>query len=650
MNVSITLPDGTVVKRSAGVTAADVAASIGPALARDAVAARVDGVLMDLNVPLEHGARLEIVTVTTPKGLEILRHSTSHIMACAVGRLYEGVRFGIGPAIEEGFYYDFDLPEAISVDDLERIEEEMGRIASEGVPFEREDLSPDEAREAMREAGQDYKVEHIDDLVAADKAGVLSFYRTGEFVDMCRGPHIPDAGRARAFKLLSVAGAYWRGDSSRPQLQRIYGTAFVDEKQIEEFLHRREEAEKRDHRRIGKDLDLFSADAELGQGLILWHPRGATIRRAVEECWLKVHGERGYQPVYTPHIASEAIYRRSGHIPKYEDMMYAPLEVDGQPYRVKPMNCPGHIKIFQSHMRSYRDLPIRYAELGTVYRYEPSGSLHGMLRVRGFTQDDAHIFCTPEQLVAEVAGVLELIDEMMAGFGYRYKLYLATRPGVSLETATDEEWERATESLRLAMEARGEGYEVDEGGGVFYAPKIDAKVVDAIGREWQGPTIQVDLNLPKCFGVTYIAEDGAAHECIIVHRTVLGSMERFVGGLIEHFAGWFPLWLAPEQVRVLPITDAHHAWAHEVTAALREAGVRASCDERNEKTGYKVHTGTADKVPYLLIVGAREVEGSTVSVRSHGAGDEGAVPLAEFVERVVGEIGRKELPQGFENA
>ena len=646
MNISITLPDGSVQKRPADVTAAEVAASIGSRLARDAVGARVDGVPVDLNVVLDRDVRLEIITVTTDQGLEILRHSTSHIMACAVGRLFEGVKFGVGPAIEDGFYYDFEFPEPISIDDLERIEEEMGRITDEDLPFERSEMSVAQAREVMQQGGQDYKVELIDDLAAKDDVGVLSLYRTGDFVDLCRGPHMSTSAKARAFKLLSVAGAYWRGDSSRPQLQRIYGTAFAEEKELKDYLHRLEEAEKRDHRRIGRELDLFSSNEELGQGLILWHPRGAALRRAIEEFSLQVSARHGYQQVCTPHIASEAIYYRSGHIPKYEDMMYAPLDVDGVNYRVKPMNCPAHIKIFQTHKRSYRELPIRYAEFGTVYRYEPSGSLHGLLRVRGFTQDDAHIFCTPAQLSGEIVSVLDIVDEMMTAFGYQYKLYLATRPEVSLETASDEEWERATESLRQALAARGADYEVDEGGGTFYAPKIDAKLVDALGREWQGPTIQVDLNLPKRFDVTYVGEDGAEHECVIVHRAVLGSLERFIGGVIEHFAGWFPVWLAPEQVRVLPITDAHHEYAHRVTDALCAAGVRANCDDRNEKTGYKVHQGAADRVPYLLVIGGREVGDGTVSVRTR-AGDEGAIALAQFIERVTGEIERKDLPVGF---
>jgi threonyl-tRNA synthetase len=642
MNVKITLPDGTAVRKPAGITPAGVAASIGKRLAREAVAARVDGVLMDLNVPLEQDAELNIITVGSPEGLDVMRHSMAHIMASAVGRLFKGARFGIGPAIEDGFYYDFDLGGALSADDLERIEQEMALIIAEEVPFERTEVSRDEAIELMQQAGQTYKVE----LIEGVEEPTVSLYRTDEFVDFCLGPHIPDTGKAGAFKLLSVAGAYWRGDSSRPQMQRIYGTAFPSDKELADYLERLAEAEKRDHRRLGRDLDLFSFDEEIGQGLVLWHPRGAKLRQVIEDYWREVHERRGYQFVYTPHIASERIYLRSGHIPQYEDMMYAPLEIEGERFRVRPMNCPGHIKIFQTRVRSYRDLPVRYAEMGAVYRYEMSGALHGMIRVRGFSIDDAHIFCTPEQLVGEVKDVLDVVAEMMGAFGYAYRMYLATRPEVSLETASDEEWDWATESLRRALVDKDLAYDVDEGGGAFYAPKIDVKMRDALGREFQGPTIQVDLNLPKRFNVAYVGEDGKEHECIIVHRAILGSLERFVGGLIEHFGGWFPVWLAPEQVRVLPITDAHVEYARQVRGRLRDAGVRAGCDERNETMGYKVRAGTLDRTPYLLVVGDREVAGGTVSVRSHERGDEGAVPLAEFLVRVRAEIEEKRLPDG----
>ncbi len=644
MNISLTLPDGSVLKKPAGITPAEVAESIGKSLARDAVAARVDGVPVDLNVPLEHDADLIIVTVDMLEGLDIMRHSVGHVMACAVGNLFDEVKFGIGPAIRDGFYYDFDLPDAISADDLERIEDEMARIIAEDAPFERTEMPTEDARRLMEEAGQPYKVELIDGIEDA----VVSLYRTGGFVDLCRGPHVPHAGKAGAFKLLSIAGAYWRGDSSRPQMQRIYGTAFATEGELEEHLERLREAEKRDHRRLGKELGLFSFDDEIGQGLVLWHPRGAELRGVIEDYWKDLHRRRGYQLVYTPHIASERVYLRSGHIPKYEEMMYAPLVIDEERYRLKPMNCPAHIKIFQTQIRSYRDLPILYAELGTVYRYEMSGALHGMMRVRGFTQDDAHIFCTPEQLVGEVGKVLDLVQEILGVFGLSYKFYLSTRPEVSLEEASDEEWDRATESLRRALEEKGLDFEVDEGAGAFYAPKIDVVPLDSLGREWeQGPTIQVDLNLPKRFEVTYVGEDGREHECIIVHRAILGSLERFTGEIIEHFAGWFPVWLAPEQVRLLPITDRHVEYARGVLARLKAVDVRASCDERNETMGYKVRSGTVEKVPYLLVVGDREAEGGTVSVRSHDRGDEGAVPVEEFLERLRREIEAKQLPADF---
>jgi threonyl-tRNA synthetase len=641
MNISIKLPDGSAIQKPLGVTPAEVAASIGHRLARDAVAARVGGVLVDLNVPLEQDASLEIVTINSRDGLEVMRHSLGHIMACAVGRLFKEAKFGMGPAIEHGFYYDFDVGGALSADDLGRIAQEMAIIIADELPFERMEVPREEARALMEEAGQPYKVELLDEI----QDPFVSLYRTAEFVDLCRGPHVPHTGKVGAFGLLSVAGAYWRGDSSRPQMQRIYGTAFLTEEELSAHLKMLEEAEKRDHRRLGRELDLFSFDEEIGRGLVLWHPRGAAVREVIESYWKEVHRRHGYQFVATPHIASERIYLRSGHIPKYEELMYAPLMIDEERYRLKPMNCPAHIKIFQTRMRSYRDLPIRYAELGTVYRYELSGALHGMLRVRGFTQDDAHIFCTPEQLVSEVEGVLDLVKEIMGAFGLGLKFFLSTRPKVYLEEASDEEWERATDSLRRALERKEVPYEVDEGAGTFYAPKIDVVPYDSLGREWeQGPTIQVDLNLPKRFKTTYVGGDGKEHECIIVHRAILGSLERFVGALIEHFAGWFPVWLAPEQVRILPITDAHVEYARGILRRLQEMGARAACDERNETMGYKVRAGTVDKVPYLLIVGEREMRRGDVSVRSHENGDEGAVHLDDFLKRLKDDIDRKLLP------
>ncbi len=643
MKISVSLPDGSIKEYEKGTSPLNVAESIGAGLAKDAVAARIDGEIADLTTTIPQDCKLEIITVDSEEGLEILRHSTSHVMALAVKRLYGDVVFGIGPAIENGFYYDFDLEKVISSDDLGNVEEEMGKIAGEALPFERKEMSVEEAVSLFDSLGQRYKVE----LLQGIETPTVSVYSTGDFVDLCRGPHIPDTSRLRHFKLLSVAGAYWRGLASNPQLQRIYGTTFAGKKQLNKYLQRVQEAEKRDHRRIGREMDLYSMDDEIGKGLVLWHPNGAEIRENIEQYWKEEHRRRGYEFVLTPHMASERVYKRSGHIPQYEDMMYAPIDIEGDRYRVKPMNCPGHIKIFQSQMRSYRDLPIRYAELGTVYRFEMSGALHGMLRVRGFTQDDAHIFCTPEQLTGEVEALLGLIDELMGAFGYEYQAYLATRPEVSLETASDEEWERATEALRNGLERYGMDYQVDEGEGTFYAPKIDVKLFDALGRQWQGPTVQVDLNLPKRFGVNYIGDDGMEHECIIVHRAILGSLERFVGGLIEHFAGWFPLWLAPEQVRILPITDNHIDYSKTVLDGLLKKGMRAAIDDRNEKTGYKVHSATQDKVPYMLIIGDREVESGTVSVRSHDYGDEGAVSLEEVSQRLAAEIESKALPKSF---
>ena len=630
--VKITFPDGSSKDYADGVSVADVAAEIGPRLARDALAGKVDDQLVDLNHKIDRDCSLTIVTKGSDEGLELLRHSTSHVMAQAVGRLFKNVRFGIGPAIDSGFYYDFDLDESLTTDDLERIEAEMRKIVAEDNAFVREELDRDEAIKQMEDAGQSYKVELMREIVEPR----TSVYRDGDFVDWCRGPHAPSTGRLGHFKLTSVAGAYWRGSERNPMLQRIYGTAFATQKDLEEHLKRLEDAKKRDHRTLGKQLDLFSVHEEAGAGLIHWHPKGAMVRHIIETFWKSVHLKRGYDLVYTPHIASEKIYEISGHLENYAENMYSPMDIDGQPFRVKPMNCPGHIMIYKTAVRSYRDLPMRMAELGTVYRYERSGVLHGMTRVRGFTQDDSHIFCTRDQLRGEVEALLDLVDYMMRAFQYTYQVKLATRPEKSL--GTDEEWEWSTGALRDAVEARGVDYAIDEGGGVFYAPKIDFLLFDALGRGWQGPTIQVDLNLPKRFDASYIGPDGGEHETVIVHRTVLGSMERFVGGLIEHFGGAFPVWLAPEQVRVLPITDGQNEYAGNVLETLRSREMRASADLRNEKIGHKIREATLERVPYMLVVGPREVSDHTVAARSRQCGDEGASPLDDFLDRVQNEI------------
>jgi threonyl-tRNA synthetase len=576
--------------------------------------------------------------------LESMRHSAAHVMAEAVGDIFPGAKFAIGPAIADGFYYDFDLPRSLTPDDLAEIERRMREIIASDYPFVRREVSPAEARQLF--ADQPYKLELIDGILAGQEsedgeatgggeaasrpaAPTLSVYTQHTFTDLCRGPHVERTGQIGPFKLLNVAGAYWRGDEHRPMLQRIYGTVWANQEQLDAYLKRLAEIERRDHRRLGKELDLFSVSPDVGAGLILWHPKGAMIRHQIETFWKEEHLKRGYELVYTPHIASEEIYKISGHLEAYADMMYAPMDIDGNPYRAKPMNCPAHIRIFQSTIRSYRDLPIRYAELGTVYRYERAGVLHGLLRVRGFTQDDSHIFCRPDQLKAEVNGVLDLTLFMMDTFGYTYHAYLATRPAKSI--GTDEEWAFATNALREVLEERGMPYDVDEGGGVFYAPKIDIKLWDALGREWQGPTCQVDLNLPVRFNINFIGEDGKEHRVIMIHRTVLGSMERFIGGLIEHYAGAFPVWLAPVQAIVIPIADRHLDYARQVEAQMKAVGLRVNVDARAERMNLKIRQAELQKVPYMLVVGDKEVASGQVAVRTRDSGDLGPQPLGEFI-------------------
>jgi threonyl-tRNA synthetase len=631
--IRIEFPDGKKQEFAEGIKAGEAAAVLKEV--KEAVAVKIDGKFLDLSAPLTQNGKLELVLPDSTAGLDILRHSTGHIMAEAVGHIFEGVKFAIGPAIEDGFYYDFDLEEKITEEALGKIEEEMRRIIAIGEPFQYLSLSKAEATRRMKEAGQIYKLELLSEI---DEEPV-SFYEQGDFLDLCRGPHLPDASRIKAFKLLSVAGSYWRGDSRNKMLQRIYGTAFYSEEELNEHLHLLEQAKARDHRRLGKELDFFSTHEEVGPGLIHWHPKGALVRNLIERFWYDQHLKRGYQIVYTPHIASERIFEISGHLDKYADLMYSPMDIDGQPYRLKPMNCPGHIMIYQFKKRSYRDLPLRLCELGTVYRYEPSGTLHGMLRVRGFTQDDAHIFCTQEQLASEVAAVLELADFMMKAFGYTYKTYLATMPDDHL--GTEEEWQWSTAALRKALEERQMPYEVDEGGGVFYAPKIDIKLPDSMGRisqVSQGPTIQVDLNLPHRFNVAYVGEDGAEHPTVIVHRTVLGSMERFIGGLIEYYGGAFPLWLAPVQIKVLSIADRHNDYALKVKKGLQEKGIRAEADLRSERIAFKIREATMEKVPYMLILGDKEMEKGTVALRHRTEGDLGESALEDVIKRLLEEI------------
>jgi threonyl-tRNA synthetase len=553
-----------------------------------------------------------------------MRHSAAHVMAESVREVFPDAKFAIGPAIEDGFYYDFDLPRTLNPDDLEDIEARMRAHIAATERFERDELSREEA--LAKFADQPYKIELINDLPEGE---VISTYRNGDFLDLCRGPHVEDTSRIGPVKLLNVAGAYWRGDEKRPMLQRIYGTAWRSQEELDAHLEQLEEARKRDHRRLGRELDLFSVDESIGPGLILWHPKGAMVRQLVERFETDEQLKRGYDLVYTPHIGSEALYTKSGHLENFKENMYAPMDIDGLNYYLKPMNCPGHIKIFGSTIRSYRDLPIRYAELGTVYRYERSGALHGMLRVRGFTQDDAHIFCRPDQLVDEVKGVVDLALYFANVFGYEYQIYISTRPDKSI--GSDENWEKATAALMQAVDEMGLVYEIDPGEGTFYGPKIDIKLLDSLGRGWQGPTIQVDFNLPERFDITYIGEDGERHRAVMVHRTVLGSMERFVGGLIEHYGGAFPVWIAPVQAVVIPIADRHVPYAEQVEAKLKAAGLRVDVDRRNERMQAKIREAQLQKVPYMLVVGDREAEAGAASVRLRSEEDLGSKPLDEFI-------------------
>jgi threonyl-tRNA synthetase len=556
--------------------------------------------------------------------LATMRHSSAHLMAEAVQELIPEVKFAIGPAIENGFYYDMDLPRPLSPDDLQAIENLMARHREADEPFVRTEVSKAQALETFK--NNPYKVEILKEL---PDDSTITTYQQGTFLDLCKGPHVESTGKIGAFKLLSVAGAYWRGDEKRPMLQRIYGTAWPTQEELNDYLARVEEAQRRDHRRLGRDLDLFSVNDEIGPGLILWHPRGAMIRYQVEQFEQKEQLERGYQIVYTPHIASEKIYQTSGHLETYRENMYSPMSIEEVDYYLKPMNCPGHIKIYQSHVHSYRDLPIRYAELGTVYRYERSGTLHGMLRVRGFTQDDAHIFCTEEQMIDEIIGVIDLATYMARVFGYDFKAYLATRPDKWV--GDEQTWAHATDALKLALEQKGVDYKMDEGGGAFYGPKIDIKWVDALGREWTGPTVQLDFNLPQRFDINYIGEDGEKHRAVMIHRTLLGSMERFVGGLVEHYAGAFPVWLAPTQIALIPITDDQVEYCQNVAGQASKLGLRVEIFDQKERMQAKIRDAQLLKIPYMLVVGKREVENGAVAVRLRSGEDLGAMPVADFL-------------------
>lgn len=570
--------------------------------------------------------------------LEALRHSTAHLMAAAVQELYEDVKFDIGPSTEDGFYYDFDLAHRFTPDDLTTIEQAMRKLVNKRLPFERFELSRDEAETLLKEQGQTYKLER---LAAVPEGEVISFYRLGDFVDLCRGPHVENSGQIAAFKLLTIAGSYYRGDENNPMLQRIYGTAFEDKKAMNDYFQMLEEAKKRDHRKLGRELDLFSFSDTVGPGLVLWHPKGAFVRHTFETYWRDAHYKNGYDMLYTPNLGRSALWETSGHLDFYKDSMYSPMEIDEQNYYVKPMNCPFHIEIYKSRIHSYRELPLRWAELGTVYRYEKSGTLHGLLRVRGFTQDDAHIICTPEQIEHEISEVLRFSLQVWKDFGFKeIKPYLATRPAKAV--GEPERWDLAIKSLEKAVADAGLVCEIDEGGGAFYGPKIDLKIKDAIGREWQTSTIQFDFNLPDRFDMTYIGDDGKKHRPFMVHRALLGSIERFFGILVENYAGAFPLWLAPEHARILPITDRQHDFAVKVLAELKQLGFRVSLDDRSESVNAKIKNARNERIPYMLVIGDREVENGTMAVRSRREGQLGEMDIKQIADKMRLEIENKE--------
>ncbi|MBI5695685.1 MAG: threonine--tRNA ligase [Nitrospirae bacterium] len=636
--ITITLPDGTKREAEKGITVLAFAASIGKGLAKAALAGEVDGKLVDLGTKLEADAVVKIHTFDSPEGKETYRHSASHIMAQAVKQLFPNAKVTIGPSIEDGFYYDFDMEQGFTPEDLEAIEKKMAEIIKANTPFVRSEMSSADAVKLFTEMGETYKAEIISDLGEP----VVSLYDQGGFKDLCRGPHVPSTGYIKAYKLLNSAGAYWRGDEKNKMLQRIYGTAWATKDELKAYLDKLEEIKRRDHRKLGRELELFSHEDSTGAGLILWHPKGAIIRRTIEDFWKAEHVKGGYELVYTPHIAKLDLWKQSGHWDFYRDSMYAPMEIDEVQYELKPMNCPFHIAIYKTKKRSYRELPIRWAELGTVYRYERSGALHGLMRVRGFTQDDAHIFCRPDQIEGEIFRVLDFTLFVLKTFGFtEYDIYLSTQPEKSVGTQAN--WDIATGALKSALEKRGLAYTVDPGEGVFYGPKIDIKIKDVLGRSWQCTTVQVDFNLPERFGVEYTGEDGAAHQPIMVHRALMGSLERFFGVLVEHYAGIFPVWLAPVQAMICTITERQADYALKVAADMRAAGMRVEADIRNDKIGYKIREATLQKVPYILVVGDKEVESGAVAVRMRDGKDLGAMPVGEFSAKMAEEIANRTI-------
>ncbi len=634
------LPDGSRRELPRGSTVGSAASLLADGSGQSALAARVDGRVVDLSAPILQDCDVEPLAPPRPEALEVLRHTCAHVLAQAVKELYPEAQVGIGPVIDDGFYYDFRREAAFTPEDLQKIEARMRDIVGRDLPLRRIEQPREEAVRLFERRGEPLKVELI-----RDKGGeVVSCYQQGSFVDFCRGPHVPSTGSVKAFKLTHVAGAYWRGDESQPMLQRIYGTAFFSEEELQRHLALVEEARRRDHRRLGKELDLFSVQEVAGGGLIFWHPKGATVRRVIEDFWKDEHLRRGYELVCIPHISRSELWKKSGHLSYYRENMYA-FEHDDEEFVLKPMNCPGHILIFKSRLRSYRELPVRYAEMGTVYRAERSGVLHGMLRVRGFTQDDAHIFCTREQAVDEVAAAIELARFMLDTFGYeRYEVDLSLRdPHKPAKYAGEPaDWDMAEAALVQALDKVGLPYRRVVGEAAFYGPKVDVRMLDALGRSWQGPTIQFDFNLPQRLDVRFVNRDSKEEPVVMVHRAVLGSMERFVGGLIEHYAGAFPVWLAPVQVKLLPITDRQHGYAAETAARLKAAGLRVETDGRSEKIGFKIRQAQLEQVPYMLVIGEREAGAGQVAVRARRAGDLGTSTLDGFIDRCRAKIASRD--------
>lgn len=632
--IKVTLKDGSVKEYQKGIKVEEIVADIGSGLLKAAIAAKIDGKVVDLAAPVNNDCSLEVLTFDNDEGKWALRHTSSHILAQAVKRLFPEAKLAIGPAIDTGFYYDFDSDRPFSEEDLAAIEKEMEKIVKEDQKLERFELPRKDAIELMKEKGEDYKVELINELPEDE---VISFYKQGDFVDLCAGPHAPSTGKAKAIKLLSVAGAYWRGNENNKMLQRIYGTAFVKKSQLDEYIHMLEEAKKRDHRKLGKDLDLFSIQEE-GPGFPFFHPKGMIIRNLLEDFWRKEHRKNGYQEIKTPIILNEELWHRSGHWDHYKENMYF-TKIDDGDYAVKPMNCPGGMLMYKRDMRSYRELPIRMGELGLVHRHELSGALHGLMRVRCFTQDDAHLFMMPSQIREEIIGVINMVDYFYSLFGFKYHVELSTRPENSM--GSEEDWNLATNALKEALDAKGMSYKINEGDGAFYGPKIDFHLEDCIGRTWQCGTIQLDFQMPEKFDLTYIGADGEKHRPVMIHRVIFGSIERFIAILTEHYAGAFPVWLAPVQVVVLPISEKQNAYAEKLVMQLEELDIRAEADLRNEKVGYKIREAQLQKVPYMLVVGDKEVENGTVAVRDRKEGDRGTMKTEDFIKQITAEINEK---------